>query len=71
MDIWAEFVSSCITEAQARQKILTNLAAGTTPCAGPGAYNAYSGNGNIVGDSVKAALLARPGLEKAENEIKW
>lgn len=69
--IRAEFVSGSITEAQARQKILTNLAAGTTPCAGPGAYNVYSGNGNIVGDSVKAALLARTGLEKAEKDNRY
>ncbi len=66
----AEFVGGTITEEQARQKILSNLAKGTTPSAGPGAYM-YSGNGNIVGDSVKAALLARTGLEKVEKDNRY
>jgi len=69
--IRAEFVGGSINEEQARQKILNKLAEGTTPCAGPGAYNVYSGNGNIVGDSVKAALLARTGLEKSEKDNRY
>lgn len=69
--IRAEFVGGSITEAQARQKILNKLAEGTEPVAGPGAYSVYTGNGNIVGDSVKAALLARTGLEKAEGDNRY
>ena len=69
--IRAEFVGGSITEEQARQKILTSLAAGITPSAGPGAIDVYSGNGNIVGDSVKAALLARTGLAQAEKDNRY
>lgn len=70
-DLRAEFVKGSITEEQVRQKILNNLAEGTTPSAGPGAVSMYTGNGNIVGDSVKAALLARTGLEKAESDNRY
>lgn len=69
--IRAEFVGGSINEEQARQKILNKLAEGTTPSAGPGANIVYSGNGNIVGDSVRAALLARTGLEKTEKDNRY
>lgn len=70
--IRAEFVGGTITEEQARQKILNKLAEGTTPTAGAGGANmSYAGNGNIVGDSVKAALMARAGLAKQESSNRY
>lgn len=69
--IRAEFIGSEMTEAQARQKILNKLAEGTGPCAEYGGYHMHAGNGNIVGDSVKAALMSRTGLEKVENDNRY
>ena len=46
---------SCSAE-QARTKLLNALAAGTTPSAGAGAVHIHAGNGNIVGDSIRAAV---------------
>lgn len=69
--IRAEFVGGSITEEQARHKILNKLAEDITPSAGPGAYYVHTGNGNIVGDSVKAALLARTGLNQAEKDNRY
>ncbi|NUU67043.1 Clp protease ClpP [Enterobacteriaceae bacterium BIT-l23] len=56
---------SCNAE-QARSKLLSALAAGTTPSAGPGAVHLHAGNGNIVGDSVRAAVMSRAGYAEAQ-----
>lgn len=53
------------TEEQARNQLLTALAAGTTPTAGPNAH-IYAGNGNIVGDSIRSSLMSRTGHASAE-----
>lgn len=66
-----EFINGSITAEDARKKYLEKLAEDTTPCAGPGAINMYTGNGNIVGDSVKAALMARIGLENVEKDNRY
>lgn len=55
-----------ITAEQAKDKLLAKLGEGTTPSVPQNQI--YAGNGNIVGDSVKAALLARAGIEKAEKD---
>lgn len=71
-EIRAEFIGGNMSEEQARQKILNKLAEGTTPTAGAGGPTmSYAGNGNIVGDSVKAALMARAGLAKPENDNRY
>ncbi|WP_404769192.1 hypothetical protein, partial [Enterobacter hormaechei] len=51
---------SCTAE-KARDRLLQALAAGTTPSAGPGAIHLYAGNGNLVGDSIRAAVMSRAG----------
>lgn len=56
---------SCSAE-QARSKLLNALAAGTTPSAGPGAVHIHAGNGNLVGDSIRAAIMTRAGYAQAE-----
>lgn len=58
---------TCSAE-QARGKLLAALAAGTTPCAGPGAIHLHAGNGNLVGDSIRAAIMSRAGYAKAEQD---
>jgi hypothetical protein len=52
---------------KARDKLLQALAAGTTPSAGPGAIHLYAGNGNLVGDSIRAAVMTRAGYAQAED----
>ncbi|CAM7057783.1 ClpP-like prohead protease/major capsid protein fusion protein [Citrobacter portucalensis] len=58
---------SCSAE-QARTKLLNALAAGTTPSSGPGAVHIHAGNGNIVGDSIRAAVMNRAGYAQAEKD---
>ncbi|HHJ4352062.1 TPA: ClpP-like prohead protease/major capsid protein fusion protein [Citrobacter freundii] len=58
---------SCSAE-QARTKLLSALAAGTTPSAGPVAVHIHAGNGNIVGDSIRAAVMNRAGYAQAEKD---
>ncbi|STB73546.1 phage major capsid protein [Citrobacter koseri] len=58
---------SCTAE-KARDKLLQALAAGTTPSAGPGAIHLYAGNGNLVGDSIRAAVMNRAGYAQAEKD---
>lgn len=58
---------SCTAES-ARGKLLSALAAGTTPLAGPGAIHLQAGNGNLVGDSIRAAIMSRAGYAQAEKD---
>lgn len=53
---------------KARDKLLQALAAGTTPSAGPGAIHLHAGNGNLVGDSIRAAIMTRAGYAQAEKD---
>ncbi|MCP5967111.1 Clp protease ClpP, partial [Klebsiella pneumoniae] len=39
-----------------------------TPSAGPGAIHMYAGNGNLVGDSIRAAVMTRAGYAQAEKD---
>ena len=56
-----------ITAEQAKDKLLAKLGASTTPSA---TVAHYVDNGNIIGDSVKQALLARAGIDKDQANIK-
>jgi hypothetical protein len=56
---------------KARDKLLQALAAGTTPSAGPGAVHLYAGNGNLVGDSIRAAVMTRAGYAQAEKDNSY
>nr|WP_162287036.1 ClpP-like prohead protease/major capsid protein fusion protein [Pantoea stewartii] len=58
---------TCTAEA-ARERLLNALGEGTAPLGGPGAVHIHSGNGNIVGDSIRAAVMARAGYESAEKD---
>lgn len=59
-------LDSNVTVQAAQQRLLTALAEGTTPSAppsrtaGPNAH-IHAGNGNLVGDSVRASVMARAG----------
>ena len=55
-----------ITAEQAKDKLLAKLGENTTPSVPQN--HIHVDNGNIVGDSVKASLLARAGFEKAEQD---
>lgn len=63
----AELLASClgdmnVTVDQAREKLLAAIGAGTQPAAVPVAgAHIHAGNGNLVGDSVRASVLARIG----------
>lgn len=62
----AECVSDQACNADtARNKLLSALASGTTPLAGQNAH-IYAGNGNLVGDSVRASIMARAGYGEAQ-----
>ena len=56
-----------ITAEQAKDKLLAKLGASTTPSA---TVTHYVDNGNIIGDSVKQALLARAGIDKDQSNVK-
>lgn len=69
-------LNSDVTVEQAQAKLLAKLAEGATPSAGPQATaggNAviYAGNGNLVGDSVRASVLARAGLEERQSDNRY
>ena len=55
---------TCSADA-ARNKLLSALASGTTPLAGQNAH-IYAGNGNLIGDSVRASIMARAGYGEAQ-----
>ena len=55
-----------MTAEQAKDKLLAKLGENTTPSVPQN--HIYAGNGNLVGDSVKSALLARAGVDKAEKD---
>ncbi|WP_236994962.1 ClpP-like prohead protease/major capsid protein fusion protein [Hafnia paralvei] len=62
----AECVSDQACNADtARNKLLSALASGTTPLAGQNVH-IYAGNGNLVGDSVRASIMARAGYGEAQ-----
>ncbi|MGE6982873.1 ClpP-like prohead protease/major capsid protein fusion protein [Kluyvera intermedia] len=70
---FASLKSECVgdmtcTAEQASNKLLNALAAGTTPTAGPGAIHIHAGNGNLVGDSIRAAIMSRAGYASAEKD---
>lgn len=70
---FASLKNECVTDASctpeaAQSRLLKALAAGTTPSAGPGAIYIHSGNGNLVGDSIRASVMARAGYGEAEKE---
>lgn len=69
-------LDSAVTVEQAQAKLLAKLAEGATPSAGPQATaggNAviYAGNGNLVGDSVRASIMARAGLEERQGDNRY
>lgn len=68
----ADLKNECLADANinaeiAKDRILAKLGENTTPAATmPNRTIIHSGNGNIVGDSIRAHLMARAGYEKAE-----
>ncbi len=68
----ADLKNECLADANinaeiAKDRILAKLGENTTPAASmPNRTIIHSGNGNIVGDSIRAHLMARAGYEKAE-----
>ncbi|WP_434461621.1 ClpP-like prohead protease/major capsid protein fusion protein [Serratia plymuthica] len=68
-EIRGQYDGGKINLEQARQQVLNNMAAGVTPTAGTNSV--IIGNGNIIGDSIKAAIMSRVGLEKAEQDNRY
>lgn len=70
----SELKNSCISDAtidadKAKDMILAKLGEGQTPAAvQPQSVIIHSGNGNIVGDSISAHLMARAGHAKFEKD---
>ncbi len=70
----AELKNQCIADAsidadKAKDMILAKLGENTTPASTmPNRVIIHSGNGNIVGDSIRAHLMARAGHMKAEGD---
>lgn len=70
----ADLLQECLGDmntsvAQAQAKLLAKLGEGTTPTAPAAAI--YTGNGNLIGDSVRNSVEARIGLVSAEKENKF
>ncbi|EJI2592633.1 Clp protease ClpP [Salmonella enterica] len=78
---FAELMTTCIADVDctvdmARDRLLTEMAKGTTPTNQLGGsqnsaeFHAgiYAGNGNITGDAVRAAVMARAGYEEAQKD---
>lgn len=68
---YPDLLASClgdmdITPAMAKAKIMQEMGKDTLPTAGPSAAYIYAGNGNLVGDSVRASILARAGLAERQ-----
>ena len=68
---YPDLLASClgdmdITPAMAKAKIMQAMGKDTLPTAGPSAAHIHAGNGNLVGDSVKASILARAGLAERQ-----
>ena len=69
-----ELKNSCIADAainadKAKDMILAKLGEGTGPLAAqPNSVIIHAGNGNIVGDSIRAQLMARAGHETAQKD---
>lgn len=66
-----EVLNECINDVNctadmAKERLLNALGRGTTPI--NTAAHVYTDNGNIVGDSIKQALSARLGLDKADKD---
>lgn len=66
-----ELMATCLQDmntspAQARAKLLEALGQGTTPTQPNHRITAHAGNGNLVGDSVRASVLARAGLAEVQ-----
>ncbi|MEJ5073431.1 ClpP-like prohead protease/major capsid protein fusion protein [Enterobacter ludwigii] len=55
---------------QARKEFLEEMAKGTTPGAGGYVYT-HTGNGNIIGDSVRASLESRLGMKAPEEDNRY
>ncbi|WP_445946954.1 ClpP-like prohead protease/major capsid protein fusion protein [Shewanella sp.] len=72
----ADLHNQCIADAninaeKAKDLILAKLGENTTPCATLPRTSVHSGNGNIVGDSIRAHLMARSGHAKAESSNNY
>ncbi|WP_351189364.1 ClpP-like prohead protease/major capsid protein fusion protein [Shewanella sp. TB4-MNA-CIBAN-0142] len=71
---FADIKNSCIADVginadKAKDMILAKLGEGTTPCAvQPKSVIIHASNGNIVGDSIRAQLMARAGHEAAQKD---
>lgn len=66
-----ELMAECLgnldmTPAQARAKLLEAMGRDTTPSTPAGGAHIHAGNGNLVGDSVRASILSRAGFATAE-----
>ena len=65
-----------VTIEQAQAKLLASLATNATPSAAPSGTqgaNAYvfAGNGNLVGDSVRASIMARAGHAEQQSDNRY
>ncbi|MGL4727004.1 MAG: ClpP-like prohead protease/major capsid protein fusion protein [Scandinavium sp.] len=70
---YASLKAECLMDAScsvdsAKEKLLKALAEGTTPCASHGGYHIHAGNGNLVGDSIRASIMSRAGYADAEKD---
>ncbi|WP_226950926.1 ClpP-like prohead protease/major capsid protein fusion protein [Rouxiella sp. S1S-2] len=69
---FGELKAACLadivcTDSGAQEKLLKALATGTTPTAGHNAH-IHAGNGNLVGDSIRASVMTRAGYAEAEKD---
>lgn len=69
-------LDSTITAEEAGKRLLVKLAGGTEPSAPPSARvganaHIHAGNGNLVGDSVRASLMARAGHAEIQADNRY
>lgn len=73
----AALMDACINDMTmtvdaARTKLLAALGSGVQPSApAPAAAHIHAGNGNLVGDSVRASVMARAGHAEIQNDNRY
>lgn len=68
-----ELLANCVADIecsveQAKDKLLAELGKSSTPSNKNTPAHIYAGNGNLVGDGIRQALMARAGFENQEND---
>lgn len=73
---FAELKNECLADyachaGQARERLLTALGENTQSAAGGAMGYVYAGNGNLIGDSIRASVMSRVGYAPDERDNRY